>query len=376
MPSFAGRLSRREIAAIADFVSSSSGTRKGGRAVGFKPDETTLSECGTGDRRCYEQAFGNLANRRGPKVALERFERTIRTDPAVEADCHPIAHTIGGGALLHYRGNVGKAFAAGSVACGSGYYHGLLEWKLAGVSERDVVHVARGVCADPAIRVSAFNYYQCVHGLGHGLMLYTGYDLPGALGLCHGLATSFDQVSCTGGVFMENQTSSYGIRSKWLKADDLIYPCNFVAARDKLYCYLLVTSQILPRVGWDWDETTRWCRLSDRGWVSYCFQSYGRDASGQARQNPERIIVICRHAGDMERECIFGAVRDILNNDSSDLRARRLCESVPLKHRAYCFFGIGTILGTQHRGAEGKRRACSVFARGRDLSDCYRGATS
>ena len=43
--------------------------------------------------------------------------------------------------------------------------------------------VARTACNDPEIKVNAFNYYQCDHGLGHGLMLYTAYDLPNGAGL-------------------------------------------------------------------------------------------------------------------------------------------------------------------------------------------------
>ena len=45
------------------------------------------------------------------------------------------------------------------------------------------------VCNDPAIKANAFIYYQCDHGLGHGLMLYTSYDLPDALDYCHQLLT-------------------------------------------------------------------------------------------------------------------------------------------------------------------------------------------
>ena len=50
--------------------------------------------------------------------------------------------------------------------------------------------VAREACNDPEIKANGFNYYQCDHGLGHGLMLYTAYDLPQALGFCHKLATN------------------------------------------------------------------------------------------------------------------------------------------------------------------------------------------
>ena len=307
-------------------------------------------------------------------MALAQLTAAMTTNRAVEADCHPIAHTIGAGGLLHFKGNVGKAFGEGSPVCGSGYYHGLLQWKLAGVSADHVAGVAQAVCSDPSIEVNAFTHYQCVHGLGHGLMLYTRYDLPAALRLCHRLDTDFNQTSCTGGVFMENQQSSYGIKSKWLEDDDLLYPCTIVAKRDKLYCYLLVTSQILPKVGYDWQKTADWCRRSDPGFVDICFQSYGRDASGNARENPATIRQFCGHAGSGEKQCLFGAVRDILNNEPNDLRARTLCETVQQGFRSYCYFGIGSMVGAVQGTKAGRRQACETFARGKYLTDCLQGA--
>jgi hypothetical protein len=279
---------------------------------------------------------------------------------------------IGAGGLRHFDGNVGKAFVAGSATCGAGYYHGLLQWKLAGVEEDKVGQVAREACNDSEIKDNNFNYYQCEHGLGHGLMLYTGYELPIALTMCHGLSTEFEQVSCSGGVFMENLSSSFGLRSRWLKKDNLLYPCNIVSRQDKLYCYLLVSSRILPEVGWNWEKAADWCRKSEKDFVDICFQSYGRDASGSARQNPELAKGYCARAGSGERECIFGAVRDIMNNNSQDLGAGKFCTIVKRAYRSYCFFGIGTILGTQHGDPAEKREACARFARGRDLADCVK----
>ena len=62
------------------------------------------------------------------------------------ANCHQIAHMIGAGGLLHFKGNLAKAFAEGNPACGSGYYHGLLQWKLAGrEAERGRRGRARGL---------------------------------------------------------------------------------------------------------------------------------------------------------------------------------------------------------------------------------------
>ena len=374
MPSFEGELGDQEIRDVAAFVS---GEEAGQAAEGiaaikpFKPNTQRLEGCLDAD--CRRQAFGNVAFREGPKPALALFQEKLAED-AVEADCHRIAHTIGAASLQHYDGNVGKALAEGNGICASGYYHGLLEWKLAGVAKDEVAKVARSVCDQTKSTSSSFVYYQCVHGLGHGVMLYTRYDLPGALRLCHGLRTDFDRVSCTGGVFMENQQSSYGITSPWLRKDDLLYPCGIVSQSDKTYCYLLVTSQILPRVGWDWRKTADWCRRSEKGFVRLCFQSYGRDASGNSRQDPAKARELCANAGSGEAECIFGAVRDILNTDPSDRGAAELCRLARPAHRSYCAFGIGSIVAVMHSDAGAKRADCRRFLSGQYYVDCLRGA--
>jgi hypothetical protein len=207
-------------------------------------------------------------------------------------------------------------------------------------------------------------------------MLYTGLNLPHALDYCHQLQTEQDSIMCSGGVFMENQSSSFGLHSKWLSTKNLLYPCNskLVQRRDKLYCYLLVTSHILPYVGGDWGKTSDWCRKSDRGWVQYCFQSLGRDVAGAAVRDPKQMNSLCAQAGSGERECMYGAIRDVMNNNPQDPNGKAYCETVKAKLRSYCFFGMGTILGTQHADSAGKHDACAQFAKGEDLNQCLVGA--
>ena len=300
----------------------------------------------------------------------------MATDSAIETTCHPIAHTIGAGALLRYHGNVGKAFGEGDPTCGSGYYHGLLQWKLAGVTPDKVASVARNVCSEPVdprervrllpVRPRSRPRPDAVHALRPA---EGARPLPPAcdllrLGLVHAAASSW-----------RTSSRSYGIRSKYLKKDDLLYPCDVVKVEDKLYCYLLVTSYILPQVGYDWKKAADWCRKSDANFVQYCFQSYGRDASGTAREDPDGIIQNCSNAGSGERECIFGAVRDILNNDPSDVRSKKLCEKVKSDFRSYCTYGIGSIVGTYYStvGAAA-RRMRQVLAGGRALRVPERGS--
>jgi cytochrome c553 len=376
MPSFAKKLNEVQISQVAEFVSEStrSSTMGGSVAAGFKPDDTKIEDCKPTDFHCYEQAFANISYDDGPKTALDKFDQDIKAPGPIERDCHRIAHAIGAGALSHFHGNIGQAFVAGRPSCTSGYYHGILERAFLGVDQSQLGASARRFCASREVRKSEFIAYQCVHGLGHGLMIYTGYDLPLSLHTCDKLQQG-DSLSCTGGVFMENYQSSYGITSRWLKAKDLIYPCNAVAEKYKYYCYDLVTARILPKVNYNWKKAAAWCRKSEKNWVHVCFQSMGRDASGYTRLDPARILNICRVAGDMARECIYAAAEDMAYTDVSPRRAKVLCNTAPAATRDYCWTGIGAILGSFTRDGAERKASCDEATENKAYrAACYRGA--
>jgi hypothetical protein len=75
----------------------------------------------------------------------------------------------------------------------------------------------------------------------------------------------------------------------------------------------------------------------------------------------------------MERECVYGAARDITANDASGRRSARFCAQAPKAFRSYCFNGIGTILGGFATYEAGRRAACGVVTK-RYLRDCLQGA--
>ena len=372
MPSFGGKLSRREIAQVADFVSSS--TRSSGASFAFEPNGATLADCEQSDKPfCFRQAFGNIAYRDGPEKALALLAVDDAKIAAVHADCHQISHWIGRAGLAYYKHDAGQALSHGAMTCNSGYYHGVLQVALAGLPRDVVVRKARTLCSAPAVNTEEFLLYQCVHGLGHGLMIYSGNDLPWSLRTCHKLRTDFDRVSCTGGVFMQNLDTTMGT-SRYLRAKDPLYPCTAVAARDKVYCYLMVTSRILTLDGYDWRKTAAWCRKSEPAWVTTCFESYGRDASGTSQYQPGRTIQLCLEAGPNAGDCLYGAARDYGNNYAGGRRATRLCAAAPARYRPRCYEGIGTILGALHRLGPERSAACDAITPKRYRRDCYRGA--
>lgn len=377
MPSFADKLSDTEIDQVATFVADATRKATGGGSVaaGFEPDDTKLEDCAEGDNQCYEQAFANIAYNDGPDAALDLFDEKIAQPGPIEADCHRIVHAIGGGSLEHYDGNVGQAFVAGRPSCTSGYYHGILERAFLGIPQSELGSAAREFCSGPDIRKTEFIAYQCVHGLGHGLMIYTGYDLPGSLKTCDELQNGADGISCTGGVFMENYQSSYGVKSRWLKDNDLLYPCNSVAERHKFYCYDLVTARILPKVNYNWRKAAKVCRKSEPNWVRICFQSLGRDASGFTRLDAARILDICKVGGDLANECVYAAAKDMTYTDVSARRAKGLCNTAPAAVRDYCWQGIGEILGSLDSDFSKRKALCNeATQKPKDRAACYRGA--
>src|SRR5512133_3266901 len=104
MPSFKDTLTPVEIRQVAAFVATAAGANRAGK-ISFEPNDQKVDDCQ--DAACYEQAFGNLAYDDGPKAALQKLAELSATSSTVAADCHPIAHKIGAGGLLHFKGDVG-----------------------------------------------------------------------------------------------------------------------------------------------------------------------------------------------------------------------------------------------------------------------------
>nr|MDP9492150.1 hypothetical protein [Actinomycetota bacterium] len=93
------------------------------------------------------------------------------------------------------------------------------------------------------------------------------------------------------------------------------------------------------------------------------------------RQNATQVLGICGLAGKLARECIYGAARDIVSNDAGPKRAVPLCEGAPAASRAYCYEGIGTILGGLHAYRDERRAACRAVTK-QYFAACTRGAVA
>jgi hypothetical protein len=340
-------------------------------AGSFVADSTKLDDC-AGSYSCMEQAFGNIAYARGPKRALAVFEAELSRSRDVLRNCHRIVHTIGSATYARYDGNVARTFAEGSSACASGYYHGILERAFVGIrSKAKLAEAARELCLGVGIRRRSFLDYQCRHGLGHGFMIQTGYDLPTALSLCNGLGTGWDRVTCTSGSFMENVSTRFGYRSAWLDGEDVLYPCNRVAPQHRRSCFVRATTWILQVEKNDFERTAERCFDAGR-WAPVCFRGFGRDAVVEARYRELRKVrELCLLAGRYTGDCYLGAARTFGDGEGlgGARRAARFCATVPEAQRGECAAGFGIIVGLVFATPQARRDACASLA-GRHAGAC------
>jgi len=343
----------------------------------FKPDKTRLADCS--DQTCFEQAFGNIAYDDGPKAAIALAAK--KYDEGADPSCHRVMHVIGAAALARFKGNVAETFAAGSSFCWSGYYHGVLERAFMRVKSYDAKTLgarARTICASRTIRAESWLAFQCLHGLGHGLMITTAYDLPLALRVCNRLGAEWDQTSCKGGVFMENILTSYGGLSPWVRANDPIFPCNRVAERDKYTCYQQVTTRMIRMFGTNWKKMAALCSRVEARWVSTCFGSFGQNASVLAYRNPTKTAKTCAIAAPYggEAACIRYAAEDIAGTYSNGKRASALCNITSVGVRGGCYEAIGSLLRYLKTTTAARKSACEAITTVRGyVADCMQGMT-
>ena len=278
----------------------------------------------------------------GPKQIMAKLVSDSRGGSAF--DCHQPAHLVGRTA---YDIMGAQAFREGNANCHSGFYHGAMEALLIDKGTENVAATTDQVCS---LFETNFSRFECLHGIGHGVMAYADYDLPLALKICGELNSQYSQSSCYGGVFMENIIAAEGLGgisghgTKWVNTDPL-FPCDAVSNSSSIQyeCYIMQTSRMLDMYHHNFDRVAKECLNATAAYVSVCFKSFGRDAAGQTLRNITRIIQICNKVPkikDYYNQCIIGALNVIVDFWGPSLKgqATELCNSIndiPTKSDCY-----------------------------------------
>jgi hypothetical protein len=342
---------------------------------------------------CIGDGIASLSSAGNIALAMGTLDRVIHSDPSLVLLGHPLAHALGY-AVRSTPATATRLLSECDDRYQSGCYHGILQRYF---DARIGVPIARSVLLAPCDGLRGtreqFRLFDCLHGTGHGLMMYHRYDVNASLKDCDRLTADWDQRSCYSGVFMEHNMGArmqvfgegkFGMHRHSMpaasvilfKRDDLHYPCDATPARYRHECYELQADLILPAVKQDYRKASAVCDAAGTpDLVTTCYVGLGRNASGAAAFQFAGIRKRCELASPAGLPfCYQGAARHLAYAPSELPRGVAFCKSLPDgEARARCWDGVGLQVGGFFSDMASRQRACQSDVVG-DIAACVQGA--
>ena len=330
--------------------------------------------------RCVTDRLLEALTAHGSVVAFDLLAEAAILNTEVDRQSHPMAHDLGRHAL-HVYGTIRRALETCSYKVFQGCFHGALQEHFERLSELRP-DAARGLCPENGTR---FEIYTCQHGVGHGLVLATHYDLARSLEMCDALDGFFAEQSCYGGAFMENLVAyinsetgghahGHAPDGYWVDRSDPAYPCNAVGSKYRSSCWLLQTSLVLFLNGGDFAAAADVCAGLEATHVQTCFTSLGRDASAYSARDPGNVAAKCALASEdaWRAACIKGFIAEVVLNYADPAVALDVCAQLGAQDKPPCYHGMG-VEGKNMVSGERMADLCARVEAGYE-DDCRRGA--
>lgn len=287
------------------------------------PQKDSSVSAGEGNIFHDDQALREYVKTNGTAKTIQRLGALSAT----LGSCHDPAHKAG---RFSYELYGADAFRECSAECQSGCYHGAIEAYFKEHGTADLKGNLNKLC-DPTLNI--FFYHQCVHGIGHGLMAWTNYDLPDALKACDVLNSHQD--SCYSGVFMENivgglaDSAISGHFTRYLN-DDPQYPCNTMDKKYVWSCYFYQSTRMAQLSNYDFKKVAEGCLAAPNPNAYPCFESMGRDVGGRFFTDIPPMIQACQNApkGIYRTACLTGAAQNTFWDPTGASTALAFCKTL------------------------------------------------
>lgn len=342
---------------------------------------------------CIGDGIGALSAAGNIPLAMGTLDKVMHSDPSLILLGHPLAHALGY-AVRSTPATSTRLLSECDDRYQSGCYHGILQRYF---DARMGMPISQSFLTAPCDGLRGtkeqFRLFDCLHGTGHGLMMYHAYDVNASLQDCDRLTAAWDQRSCWSGVFMEHNMGArmqvfgdgkFGMHRHSMPAastvlfrpNDLRYPCDSTAPKYRFACYELQSDLILPAVKQDYRKASAVCDAAGAADLSaFCYVGLGRNASGASAFQYEGIKKRCALASAFGQPfCYMGAVRHLSYAPSELPRGVGFCKSIPAgENRSRCWNGIGQQIASFFAFPAERRRGCQTDSAD-DVSACLVGA--
>jgi len=257
---------------------------------------------------------------KNPDEAFISLQEQIKSNPALEDECHDIVHEIGHTAYEKY--GLNESFNYQNDLCGSGYIHGVIE---------KYFEDHKGETID-ATKICSRNDGRCFHGVGHGLMFNHNYDLQASVKACMKLSRSFAISNCTDGVFMQYFSTG---NAKTVNSDAFTICTSFESfARGSCFFYgpryHLKYNDLIDKV----HAECKKLRGYDR---DVCMKGMG---SGMTKFHISDLKIpenFCFNVEDTDQEsCVSGMLSYYIVHFNSYARGKDVCDRFLYSHKDLC----------------------------------------
>lgn len=252
----------------------------------------------------FDSYFRDLAQTKG---GLYAYDVLLRAELPPGTDSHLLGHTIGY-VLYDQKGMDAMRYCTQDFrnACS----HSVVISILNQYGEGALDTIARECRTAPG---GTGAYTMCFHGLGHGVLAYTDYDLGKAVAMCKKTGTAAFEYreygECVGGTIMEiidgvhDPEARFKAAQTYLSPSDPLSPCDtpLIPQVAKSECYAYLTPHLFEAAGTDlanpsptvFEKAFSFCGAlpaDDRADRQACYGGFGKEFIGITQSHDIRDV--------------------------------------------------------------------------------------
>jgi len=311
----------------------------------FKTDDKhvnfLLSECGL-DKHCLVDQIRIISTYKNEQELLEIINLTMDSYESLGIWCHHQGHHIGEFLLGYYNGNVNVALSNVDQKCDSSLYHGIMEnflkekVILSNIEPEDIeVTTSCDFFEDRLIKL------ECAHGVGHGLVKVSDFDLEWSANRCDEFNLSEQKQVCYRGVFMENAVA-LGDGKGVFDEDNPYSICNTLEDRHAQVCYQYHANKIaMFTPGTVFDSCDN---IEPKSLIKYCYMGIKPNLISIFHTNYQDVVLACSKGNpDYQVYCYIGIVTALADWKGIE-EGIRFCKAIPEEFKPDCYDYLGKMI--------------------------------
>lgn len=277
-----------------------------------------------------------ISEKEGPEVAWRYILAAYTTPEGVVGNAHDLAHLVG---QLLYKKYGFKGLKTCTPTFAFGCYHGVMQvaFDKEKPSEFPAQLAAAQVGCEEVAPGESPSYWSCIHGIGHGVATYRGFDLKTSLADCDTYGPRFSTY-CHDGVFMEFVSRA---PEGYYRAADPLYPCDAIGEAYKVACARNQVQVMKQKFGLADKDIAKACLAGGDEKISYhCIDAIGYGVGQAAHGEAQRVIDSCNAIADKSAaaQCLAAAAGELVFQNAADWQrnVETICASLAGNPRRDC----------------------------------------